>query len=38
MTLWLTGKAGDDESVSNEIRKRVQAIRSGGSRREWAPY
>jgi aminoglycoside phosphotransferase (APT) family kinase protein len=38
MTLWLAGKARDSESVAHEVRKRVHAIQSGGSRREWAPY
>jgi Ser/Thr protein kinase RdoA (MazF antagonist) len=38
MTLWLAGKARESESVAEEIRKRVHAIQTGGSRREWAPY
>jgi aminoglycoside phosphotransferase (APT) family kinase protein len=38
MTLWLCGKAGADEEAAAEVRKRVESIRSGGSRREWAPF
>ncbi|TDV45524.1 phosphotransferase family protein [Actinophytocola oryzae] len=38
MTLWLAGKAGADEEAAAEVRKRVESIRSGGSRRDWAPF
>ncbi|WP_445186460.1 hypothetical protein ACTXG6_04320 [Pseudonocardia sp. Cha107L01] len=38
MTLWLAGKARESESVAEEIRKRVHAVQTGGSRREWAPF
>lgn len=38
MTLWLCGKAGADKEAAAEVRKRVESIRSGGSRREWAPF
>jgi aminoglycoside phosphotransferase (APT) family kinase protein len=38
MTLWLAGKADADEEATAEVRKRVESIRSGGSRREWAPF
>ncbi|PXY35180.1 aminoglycoside phosphotransferase [Prauserella coralliicola] len=38
MTLWLCGKAGADERAAAEVRKRVQTLRTGGSRREWAPF
>lgn len=38
MTLWLCGKAGSDERAAAEVRKRVEAIRSGGTRRDWAPF
>jgi aminoglycoside phosphotransferase (APT) family kinase protein len=38
MTLWLCGKAGDDEAAAAEVRKRVEAIRNGGDRRDWAPF
>jgi hypothetical protein len=38
MTAWLAGRASESESVAQEIRKRVHAIKTGGSRREWAPF
>lgn len=38
MTLWLTGKAGAEEKAAAEVHKRVESIRSGGSRRDWAPF
>lgn len=38
MTLWLAGKADADERAAAEVRKRVESIRSGGSRRDWAPF
>jgi thiamine kinase-like enzyme len=38
MTLWLAGKTRESESVAEEIRKRVHAIQTGGSRRGWAPF
>lgn len=38
MTLWLAGKAENDEASATEVRKRVEAIRTGGSRRDWAPF
>ncbi|WP_233225784.1 aminoglycoside phosphotransferase family protein [Amycolatopsis sp. CA-126428] len=36
MTLWLAGKATDE--AAQEVRKRVAAIRTGGDRRDWAPF
>ncbi|MBB2935075.1 Ser/Thr protein kinase RdoA (MazF antagonist) [Amycolatopsis bartoniae] len=38
MTLWLCGKAVADEGAAAEVRKRIEAIRTGGSRRDWAPF
>lgn len=38
MTLWLAGKADADEKAAAEVHKRVESIRSGGSRRDWAPF
>lgn len=38
MTLWLCGKAADDERAAAEVRKRIEAIRSGGDRRDWGPF
>ena len=38
MTIWLAQKAGDDERSAAEVHKRVQDMRTGGSRKDWAPY
>jgi Ser/Thr protein kinase RdoA (MazF antagonist) len=38
MTLWLGQKAGTDDKAADEVRKRIEAIRSGGDRRDWAPF
>ncbi|GAA4663960.1 MULTISPECIES: aminoglycoside phosphotransferase family protein [Amycolatopsis] len=38
MTLWLCGKAVSDKGAADEVRKRIEAIRTGGSRRDWAPF
>lgn len=38
MTLWLCGKAGEDEHAAAEVHKRVEAIRSGGTKYDWAPF
>lgn len=37
MTLWLAGTGNSDRVVS-EVRKRMEAMRTGGSRRDWAPF
>lgn len=38
MTLWLARKAATDEQAADEVRKRVETLRSGGDRREWKPF
>jgi Ser/Thr protein kinase RdoA (MazF antagonist) len=38
MTLWLAGKAADDPAAAAEVHKRVETIRTNGSRRDWAPF
>lgn len=38
MTIWLSQKAGDDERSTAEVHKRIQDMRTGASRRDWAPY
>lgn len=38
MTLWLGRKAGTSEQAAAETGKRIEAIRRGGSRRDWAPF
>jgi hypothetical protein len=31
-------KAGDGPTTAEEIGKRIEALRTGGSRRDWLPY
>lgn len=38
MTSWLSRKAADSETKAKEAAKRIEAIRSGGSRRDWGAY
>ncbi|WP_300008122.1 aminoglycoside phosphotransferase family protein [Pseudonocardia sp.] len=38
MTTWLCRKAEDSSSIAAEARKRVAAIRTGSSRRDWGAY
>lgn len=38
MTTWLCRKAGDSASTAAEALKRVAAIRTGSSRRDWGAY
>lgn len=38
MTLWLSGKANSDQRSADEVRKRVETMRTGGDRRSWSPY
>jgi aminoglycoside phosphotransferase (APT) family kinase protein len=38
MTSWLGRKAGDSASTAKEAAKRIEAIRTGGSRRDWGAY
>jgi len=38
MTSWLGKKAATSPGVAAEVSKRIQAIRTGGSRRDWGPY
>lgn len=38
MTLWLSGKASTDERAADEVRKRVESIKSGENRHDWAPF
>lgn len=37
MVIWLAQKADDPEAAA-EVRKRVESLRTNGSRRDWAPY
>jgi aminoglycoside phosphotransferase len=38
MTLWLCGKVGDTPDVMDEVKKRIQTIKNGGPRTNWAPF
>jgi len=38
MVTWLSQKADHDEQVAAEVRKRIEALRSGSSKRDWQPY
>lgn len=38
MTSWLSKKAADSEAAAAEARKRIAAIRTGASRRDWGAY
>jgi hypothetical protein len=38
MVTWLSQKAGHDAQVADEVRKRIVALRTGGSKRDWRPY
>jgi aminoglycoside phosphotransferase (APT) family kinase protein len=38
MTSWLSKKATISSDAAAEASKRIQAIRTGGSRRDWGPY
>ena len=38
MTVWLSKKAANDEGAAAEAHKRITAMRTGGSRRDWGPY
>ena len=38
MTAWLSKKAADDEGAASEAHKRITAMRTGGSRRDWGAY
>jgi aminoglycoside phosphotransferase (APT) family kinase protein/predicted DNA-binding transcriptional regulator AlpA len=38
MVTWVIQKAGENERTAAEARKRIAALRSGGSRKDWQPY
>jgi aminoglycoside phosphotransferase (APT) family kinase protein len=38
MVTWLSQKADESERTAAEARKRISALRSGASRRDWLPY
>jgi aminoglycoside phosphotransferase (APT) family kinase protein len=38
MVTWLIQKAGESDQAAAEARKRISALRTGTSRRDWQPY
>jgi aminoglycoside phosphotransferase (APT) family kinase protein len=38
MVTWLAQKAGESEHAAAEVRKRITALRTGASRKDWLPY
>ncbi|SCD48342.1 Phosphotransferase enzyme family protein [Streptomyces sp. DvalAA-14] len=38
MTLWMGGKAAAEPKAASEFARRVEAIRTGGDRRDWRPF
>ncbi|MFD9862553.1 phosphotransferase enzyme family protein [Streptomyces alboflavus] len=38
MVTWLSQNAGTNQRAAEEVEKRVETLRSGGSRRDWAPF
>jgi aminoglycoside phosphotransferase (APT) family kinase protein len=38
MTVWLSGKVSTSPRTASEAAKRISAIRTGGSRRDWSAY
>ena len=38
MVTWVIQKAGESEEIAAEARKRIAALRTGASRRDWQPY
>ncbi|MET8982046.1 aminoglycoside phosphotransferase family protein [Streptomyces sp. NPDC004539] len=38
MVTWLSQNAGTNARAAEEVEKRVRSLRSGGSRRDWAPF
>jgi Ser/Thr protein kinase RdoA (MazF antagonist) len=38
MATWVIQKAGESEKMSAEARKRVNALRTGASRKDWLPF
>ncbi|MFJ8907532.1 phosphotransferase enzyme family protein [Streptomyces sp. NPDC102351] len=38
MVTWLSQNAGSNPRAADEVEKRVATLRTGGSRRDWAPF
>jgi aminoglycoside phosphotransferase (APT) family kinase protein len=38
MVTWIAQKAGDSDQAAAEVRKRILALRTGASRKDWSPF
>jgi hypothetical protein len=38
MVTWVIQQAGESEKMSAEARKRIDALRTGASRKDWLPF
>ena len=38
MVTWILQKAGENARIAAEVRKRISALRTGASRKDWRPY
>jgi aminoglycoside phosphotransferase (APT) family kinase protein len=38
MVTWILQKASESERIATEVRKRIAALRTGASRKDWEPY
>jgi aminoglycoside phosphotransferase (APT) family kinase protein len=38
MVTWIAQKAGESDQAATEVRKRISALRTGASRKDWQPY
>ncbi len=38
MVTWVLQKAGESDRIAAEVRKRISALRTGASRKDWQPY
>jgi hypothetical protein len=38
MVTWVIQKAAESDQVAAEARKRISALRTGASRKDWQPY
>jgi len=38
MVTWLSQKGAGDPEAALEVRKRIESLQSGGSRKDWVPY
>ena len=38
MVTWLAQKGADDGRSAAEVRKRIHALRTGASRKDWEPF